>query len=215
MATNPIVLDTAAFRLAYRQFANATAFPDATLQMYFTSATNIISATWSSCDYLADNARQNALYLLTAHLADLFLKINAGEVPTFMKSATIDKVSVSIEPPPNATQFQWWLSLTGYGQQLLAILMVKAVGGFMGGGLPERAAFSGEGGRPLPGAQGDSQTGAEVTNACGLPYATLRASWARSGGSQARTTRTERPLHTWRLFTNMATRRAAYRPAWA
>lgn len=146
MTTSPITFDVAAFRLQFPEFSNDTTYPDVLLQMYFASATTFICASYSSCEYLRDNARQNALYLLTAHLAKLGALIAAGEVPQQMKSAGIDKVNVSIEPPPNKTQFQWWLGLTGYGQQLLALLMVKGVGGFYAGGLPERAAFRKVGG---------------------------------------------------------------------
>lgn len=147
MASNPITFDVAGFRAAYPQFTSTVTFPDATLQRYFNSATQFICASWSGCDVLAGDARELALNLLTAHLAALFVLIAAGEVPAFLTSATIDKVSVSVEPPQTKTAFQQWLALTGYGQELLALLMVKAVGGFMGGGLPERAAFRKVGGR--------------------------------------------------------------------
>jgi hypothetical protein len=47
-----------------------------------------------------------------------------------VQSATIDKITVSLTPPPATSEFLWWLNLTGYGAQLAALLSVHAVGGF-------------------------------------------------------------------------------------
>lgn len=95
---------------------------------------------------LEGECRYRALTLLTAHLAALGVLIAAGQVPGLVQTATVDKVSVSLTPPPILTQFQWWLSLTPYGQQLLALLQVASVGGIYIGGLPEISAFRKVGG---------------------------------------------------------------------
>jgi hypothetical protein len=151
---NPIVFtfSYADFILAYPGFANATTFPEATLQGYWDMAINYISP--SNYGWLSGNARLQALNLLTAHIAQLFVTIQAGQVPGLMQTATIDKVTVGLTPPPLKSQFQWWLSLTGYGQQLLAMLQIFSVGGFYFGSLPERAAFRCVGGIFPPGGGG-------------------------------------------------------------
>jgi hypothetical protein len=137
MAT--ITFDVAAFRVAFPAFASETTFPDETLQGYFDSATCFIS----DCDYgvLRGDCRADALNLMTAHLAELATKINAGMGTGLVSSSTIDKISVTLTPPPFKSQFQWWLTLTGYGQRLYALLSRKAAGGLYVGGLPERSAF--------------------------------------------------------------------------
>jgi hypothetical protein len=64
-----------------------------------------------------------------------------------VSGASVDKVSVTLTPPPVKSQWQWWMSLTPRGAQLLALLKSKAAGGLYVGGLPaERAAFRKAGG---------------------------------------------------------------------
>lgn len=134
-----ITFNVTDFRAAFPAFANVTKYPDATLQGYFDAATCYVSP--ENCGSLRDGCRTRALYLMTAHLAALSDLIASGQTPGQVQSATIDKVSVSMTPPPNANQWQWWLGLTPYGMQLLALLQAKSVGGFSVGGLPEASAF--------------------------------------------------------------------------
>lgn len=134
------VFDVTAFRLEFPAFANTTTFPDDTLQAYWDSATCYVS----DVDYgwLSGDCRFHALNLMTAHLTALSVLIAAGQVPGMMQTATIDKISVGLTPPPVKSQWQWWLSLTPYGQQLFALLQVRSVGGFISGGFPETGAFN-------------------------------------------------------------------------
>lgn len=136
-----ITFDPAAFRKAYPEFANTTCAPDERLQGWFDTAAVYISAQDNACYMLAGARRVLALNLLTAHIGTLFEMVKAGDTPAVMRSATIDKVSVTVEPPPNQSQFQWWLSLTPFGQQLNALLGVASVGGFYVGGISERNGF--------------------------------------------------------------------------
>lgn len=131
--------DIPAFRISYPAFADSTAFPNTTLQMYWNNATCYISTN----DYgaLTGNCRYNALTLMTAHLTALSVAVAAGKLPNLPTSATIDKVTVSYLAPPVKSQWAWWLSLTPYGQQLYALLQSVSVGGFLVGGSPERLAF--------------------------------------------------------------------------
>jgi hypothetical protein len=139
-----ITLDIAAFRALFTAFANTTTYPDATITMFWDTATNYVS----NADYgeLNGSSREYALQLMTAHLLALQAIVNRGQTPSMVNSSTIDKISVSLTVAPVKNQWQWWLNLTAYGQQLLALLQVKAVGGLYIGGLPERAAFRKVGG---------------------------------------------------------------------
>lgn len=143
-----ITFDVAAFRASFPAFADITAYSNQTLQGYFDSACIFIDPNTSSCWWLGlrDAAKYRALNLMTAHLAQLGTQAAAGQTTGQVQSSTIDKVSVSLTPPPNPNQWQWWLGLTAYGQQLLALLQAKAAGGFYIGGLPELAAFRRVGG---------------------------------------------------------------------
>jgi hypothetical protein len=138
-----ISFDVAAFRVSFPAFASVTAYPDATLQMYWDNACLFVRPNTSVClvGALAPDRKERILNLLTAHLAQLATLIALGQTPGQVQSSTVDKVSVSLTPPPQETQFQWWLGLTPYGQQVLALLQVASVGGFYIGGLPERAPF--------------------------------------------------------------------------
>jgi hypothetical protein len=44
---------------------------------------------------------------------------------------------------PLKNQWGWWMQISGYGQQLWALLQVKSVGGFYIGGTPTMSAFRG------------------------------------------------------------------------
>lgn len=138
MTAAEYTFDIAAFRVQFPQFAG-TDFPDATLQMYWNQATcYVANRNWGT---LAGDCRFLVLNLMTAHLLTLAQKANAGEVPDLVQNATIDKVTVGLTPPPLKNQWQWWMSLTPYGQQAFAILQARSVGGWSVGGLPERMAF--------------------------------------------------------------------------
>lgn len=134
-----ISFSVALFRSQFAAFANATTYPDATLQGYWDAAACYVSDT--DYGYLSGNCRLRALNLMTAHLTALSDRIASGENPSMVSASSIDKVSVTLTPPPVKSQFQWWLSTTPYGAQLFALLQSKAVGGFYVGGLPETAAF--------------------------------------------------------------------------
>ncbi len=84
---------------------------------------------------------------MTAHLAKIGDMIASGEAPSIVNASTIDKISVTLTPPPAKNQFQWWLNTTPYGAQLLTLLSMAAVGGIYTGGSPERSAFRGAYGR--------------------------------------------------------------------
>jgi hypothetical protein len=121
------------FIAIFPAYSNATLYPAVTLQQYWNSAIFYVSPTANFGD-VHGCARQYAINLMTAHLAYLAGLIAAGTVPYLMQDATIDKVHVGLTPPPLKNQFQWWLSASPYGQQLLALLQVNSVGGHYIGG---------------------------------------------------------------------------------
>lgn len=141
-----IVFDPTAFRVLFPAFADPTAFPDATLEMWFAWATEFITPYDSGSFMVTGAARSGALNLLTAHIGALAQIIMAGQTPGFETDAQIDKIRVAVQPPPAKTQFQWWLNGTPYGAQLAALLEMSAVGGFSVGGLPERSGIRRVGG---------------------------------------------------------------------
>lgn len=131
--------DVTTFRAMFPEFANTTTYPDATLDGYWTMGINYI---YSYDNTLIDGDNlQLALNLMTAHLGKSFSLINKGNSPNVMASATEGSVSISMQPPPAKTGWQWWLSTTPYGVQLWALLQSLLVGGLYIGGLPERSGF--------------------------------------------------------------------------
>lgn len=148
---NPLVYTDVDFRVAFPFFANMTTYPQASLQNWFTQGTSYVSAY--NRGILRNVNRQLALYQMTAHLAALndIIVAEAGAAPGLVVSAKIDKIAVTLKPPPSKTQFQWWLNLTPWGQMLLTLLSVRSAGGWNVGGTPELAAFRRVGGIFRPG----------------------------------------------------------------
>lgn len=142
-----IVYDDAAFRAMFAPaFSDTTLYPESQLANFFSRATSYISP--EDYGFLQSADRTQALYLMAAHLQALSTMIaqNNGASGGFVTQATIDKVSVTLQAPPAKSQWQWWLNMTPWGQQLLALLGVASAGGWLVGGLPERAAFRRVGG---------------------------------------------------------------------
>jgi len=136
-----LTFNVAQFRVEFPEFVDV---PDPTLQQYWNTAILYISN--QNAGVMNGSSRQYALDLMTAHLTKLSALILAGQTPSIVNSSSIDKISVSLTPPPFKTSWDWWLSTTPYGLQLLALLNVNSVGGGYYGGLPERTAFRKVGG---------------------------------------------------------------------
>jgi len=140
-----IVLDKTQFRLRFPQFASGTAFPDAALDVNWIISIQYISP--ANCGDLIDGGRELAIQLMLAHILALgVIEKGNGDwtgQAGIVTQATIDKVTVALAVPPYGTDnWRYWLNLTPYGQQLLALLSAQAVGGFyIPGGPPERNAF--------------------------------------------------------------------------
>lgn len=119
--------------------------PVPTLEMYWGFATDFIPNIPQCNTSLQVQTRY--LNLMTAHICALAELTNKGENTGITTQASVDKISVTLQPPPEKTQWQWWLNQTPYGQQLLALLQVQSAGGWYVGGSPERLGFRGWGGR--------------------------------------------------------------------
>jgi Protein of unknown function (DUF4054) len=112
----------------------------AQIPLYATSPVeSVVEVYWGVATYyvsnidrgvLNDGARAYAINLMTAHLIFVDALAAEGQVPGLMQNATVDKVTVGLTPPPLPDQWQWWLSLSPYGQKLLALLQALSVGGF-------------------------------------------------------------------------------------
>ena len=132
-----------AFRALFAPYANTTTYPANIIQGYWNSAILYISNRYGGRFTGKTVAQQTQMInLMTAHLLYLAGLIAGGNTPGIITGATIDKISVTIEPPPVKNQWQYWLQTTPYGQELLALLQVVGVGGFYATSAPPgRAGF--------------------------------------------------------------------------
>ncbi len=132
------------FRKTAPAYACCKVYPDDFLQTYWDLATNYITNNSATACYEGMTLGQQvtALNLMAAHLLALTLQTTSGQGAGLVTGATIDKVSVTLTPPPEMNQWQWWLNQTPYGQQLLSLLQVAAAGGrFFTAGGPVVGAF--------------------------------------------------------------------------
>ena len=136
------VFDETGFRLRFPAFADTAKFPLPMLERHFDMAqlhipggrriASILGMLWE---------------LLTAHLVQLETALASGNPAGLLQSATIDKTSVTLVPPPAKNQLEYWFNLTPYGAQALLLLKQRAAGGlFVGGSPAERDAFRKAGG---------------------------------------------------------------------
>jgi hypothetical protein len=151
-----IVYNDAKFRKQFPAFADATVWPEETLTLYWGIARDDFVVTIDSpCNGLHNSSLQLAVDLMCAHLSTLMAipPAGAGEgdgggatSSGILTSASIGAVSVGMMQPPVKGMWDYWFAQTPYGQQLLALLAIKGVGGLYVGGLPERSAFRKVGG---------------------------------------------------------------------
>jgi len=139
-----ITLDIATFRTLFPEFASATTYPDVLITQNWDIATVYVSN--EDYGWMATAQRTRALNLLTAHVTSISTMISNGEDPQIVTSSSIDKISVTAQPPIIQNQFHYWLALTPYGKELLALLKMASVCGMYVGGRAERAAFRKVGG---------------------------------------------------------------------
>jgi hypothetical protein len=124
-----LIFNYSEFVALFPAYSDAGLYPQALLQQYWNSAINYVSPI-SNFGAIQGPKRQYALNLMTAHLVFYAGLVAQQQVPALMQSATIDKVSIAVTPPPLPNQWQWFLDMSPYGQQLLALLQANSVGGF-------------------------------------------------------------------------------------
>lgn len=146
------VLDIPGFRAMFPGAFPEPPYSDAVITAYWSIATCAMD-TADSCAISGD-CLQTALNLMTAHIMTILGGAGASgkPVPVGVKvSATVDKVSVSYDPPPFKSGWQAWLAQSPYGLTLWAILSAHGAGGWYIGGLPENEAFRKTYGTFVPG----------------------------------------------------------------
>lgn len=139
-----ILFDASYFRSLFPEFVCTPPIPDSTLQVYFDTAELYISNSGyhRRIGGLQESQRKQALYLMTAHLAQISRNITNNNTTGVITQASVDKVSITLASPPAPNQWQYWLQSTPYGQQLLALLSAVSVGGLYVGARPEISAFN-------------------------------------------------------------------------
>lgn len=141
--------DDTAFRALFPEFSDTTKYSSVLLSAYWDVANEFVTQDSAPWAVLSGSNVDFILNLLTAHFLTLGLQnqtaANKGKVGQaqggFVSSASIGEVSVTKVAPPTTDMFDWWLAQSPYGQQLLAFLEIKAVGGLSVGGMPERQGF--------------------------------------------------------------------------
>lgn len=106
----------------------------------FDRAQLYIATVYKGCARLSGDKRALAIYLLTAHLSQLSLNnaANNGQIGQ-VASASVDGVSIAYAQLPSATDaWSYWLALSPYGLQLLALLETLTAVPFYVGGSFER-----------------------------------------------------------------------------
>lgn len=136
MTAAELKLDLKVFRDAYPLAADWET-PDSVINHWFEVAGEFVSGGCSL---------HGKTYLLARQLMAAHLMVCAKNAATgnggggAVTSASEGSVSVSFAAPTTRNGWQFWLSQTPYGQQLWALLEMKAAGGLYIGGLPERTA---------------------------------------------------------------------------
>lgn len=130
-----VIVTPAIFRARIPAFADTTKYPDAVVENILETATCYITA--KNRGPLRDIYRVQAICLMAAHLLTLRDRMaqggNTGTVGA-VASSSVGNVSVSMVQPPNQTQYEYWMNLTGYGAELLRLLAIFANGGIYWGG---------------------------------------------------------------------------------
>ena len=134
-----VVLSISDFRAAYPAFSDVVKYPDATITGAFNKA-QIFVKNETNCA-LDEDRLETILYLMTAHLLQTQTNAVGGSTAGVIASASMGGVSVSIASPKNADEFQYFLNQSPYGQELLALFSILAMGGFYFGGNGETLAF--------------------------------------------------------------------------
>lgn len=126
-----VILTVDDFRQSMPQFSDETIYPDDMVDLSIDRARHYINGGKFPCNW-----RGYAYKLMTAHLLTISTKVMSGDSSANgrITSTSIDKISVSLDVPQTKDELDYWLSLTPYGLELLALLNAKAPAGIYSGG---------------------------------------------------------------------------------
>lgn len=132
-----VTVDINTFRQLFPEFSDATKYPDTVLELQLDAAQDFVSPR--SGLSLKGNARARAIYLMCAVLIKSAALNSSGNTTAkagITTSATIDKVSVGKSLPTfGSSAFKYLLlKYPPYGDQLLALLQIKAAAGIFANG---------------------------------------------------------------------------------
>lgn len=148
MAT--LAFDVAAFRAQFPGLFPDPPNTDSFIEIFWDSATCYVST--STAGSLSEACRRQVLNLVTAHLITLMESSVAGNQGGFVTTASIDKISVTIQPPDSKGAFRFFLNQTQFGIQAQAMLFAASVGGIYirGSSRSELGSFRRAGGDFVP-----------------------------------------------------------------
>lgn len=138
-----IYYNDANFRALFPAYASPTLYMTSAIQLWWNSSTAYLSDKYCGPRWGALTLAQQTLALnyMTAHLLYINSQAGMNQDTGLITAASIDKISVSIQPPPELNQWQWWLNQSPYGKQLLALLQIATVGGRFFNPVPTFTAF--------------------------------------------------------------------------
>lgn len=134
-----IAFDAGIFREQVPAYASEVAYPDSALGLFWDAAICWVSD--SDAGTLSGDCRRRAINLMMAHLIYIQNLVMAGTTPGTVTASTVDKASVTLLAPPVNTTFQFWLTQSPYGMQLLSLLRVNGAGGMYIGANRARMGF--------------------------------------------------------------------------
>lgn len=136
--TNVVTVSLAEFYTEYPEF-NTEAYTNI-CPTAFRQAKTYISI--KNDGRLKDDKRVLAIYLLTAHISLLNYRNQTGQGQSgAVASASVGEVNISYVQIPNLDSWSYWLSLTPYGLELLALLETLSCVPFYIGGSLERVFY--------------------------------------------------------------------------
>lgn len=129
-----VELTVEGFRAAYPAFADDTKYPDATVQAALDQTECMIKPS----DCRTGSCTAGLYYMIAAHL----LTVQENGTTGAVSSSTVDKVTVAFQTPAFGTSpFRYFMGLSPYGLQALALLKIQS-GGMIGiGGSKVQAGF--------------------------------------------------------------------------
>lgn len=130
-----VTVTPAEWRVRFPAFKDAAKYPDDLLQSMLDTAQCYVSAR-NIC-LLQGRCREQAIYLMASHLLVLRERMAQGGgngAVGAVASSSVGNVSVSLVPPPNQSQYEYWMNLTGYGAELMRLFGLFATGGLYVGG---------------------------------------------------------------------------------